>query len=245
MKNKQIKYKNDATRKNVIYIDDKEIVLTERVIKMSRVTKVVKGGRRFSFNALTVVGDGLHYVGIGFGKAKEIPEAIRKSIEDAKSRLIRTKRQKNTIPHQVIGKFKSSSVLLKPGAPGTGIIAGEAVRAVVELAGYKDVLTKVRGSRNPLNITKAVVAGLASLLSVDDVRLRRQISLPEVFGEYSLSRRKTQPKLDSDSGDLKAGDSSGQSLENGIDKKTPLRVDASNAGVTTSEGVDNATKGNI
>lgn len=176
-------------RRNVVTLGDQEIELNERVVKMSRVAKVVKGGRRFSFSALTVVGDGNLYVGLGFGKAKEVPEAIRKSIEDGKKNLLKVKKQGNTIPHEVIGKFKSARVLLKPASPGTGIIAGEAVRAVVELGGVQDVLTKALGSSNSLNIVKATLNALSQLSDLGDIKERRQIPLPVILGEYSKKRR--------------------------------------------------------
>lgn len=186
---KQRGQRKDTVRRNVVTLDNKEIELNERVVKMSRVAKVVKGGRRFSFSALTVVGDGNAYVGLGFGKAKEVPEAIRKSIEDGKKNLIRVKKQGGTIPHEVIGKFKSARVLLKPATAGTGIIAGDAVRAVVELGGVQDVLTKALGSSNSLNIVKATLDALHQLSDLGDVKARRQIPLPVVLGEYSKKRR--------------------------------------------------------
>jgi len=176
-------------RRNVMYLNGHEVELSEKVVKMSRVAKVVKGGRRFSFSALTVVGDSNGYVGLGFGKAKEVPEAIRKSIENGKKNIIQVKKQGTTIPHEVVGKFKSARVLLKPSAPGTGIIAGEAVRAIVELGGIQDILTKVQGSSNSLNIVKATLEGLSRLSSATDAKTRRGVSLPEIFGEYSKKRR--------------------------------------------------------
>jgi len=181
--------KKEPAKRNVVLIDNNEIELTEKVVNMGRVAKVVKGGRRFSFNALTVVGDGERYVGVGFGKAKEVPEAIRKSIEAGKKNIIKVKRNKATIPHAVIGKFKSARVLLKPGAPGTGIIAGEAVRAVVELGGIHDILTKAQGTSNPLNIVKATIDGLSKLTTAEEAKNKRGLTLPDVFGEYSKKRR--------------------------------------------------------
>jgi len=179
----------ETSRKNVVNIDSTEIELTERVVKMARVAKVVKGGRRFSFNALTVVGDSQGYVGLGFGKAREVPEAIRKSIEHAKKSLVKVKKQGNTIPHEVVGKYKSARVLLKPASPGTGIIAGEAVKAVVELGGIQDVLTKALGSSNILNIVKATVDALSQLETAEEAKERRSITIKQLFGDYSWKRR--------------------------------------------------------
>ncbi len=166
-----------------------DVELQERVVLMNRVAKVVKGGRRFSFSALTVVGDASSRVGIGFGKAKEVPEAIRKSIENSKKNMIEVKKQKLTIPHQVIGKFKSATVFLKPGAPGTGIIAGEAVRAVVELGGIQDLLTKRYGSSNKLNIVKATINALKQISTFEEAKQRRGLSISKLFGEHSRQRR--------------------------------------------------------
>jgi small subunit ribosomal protein S5 len=184
----------EGVKKNLLDIDGQTIELTERVVSMARVAKVVKGGRRFSFNALTVVGDGQSYVGLGFGKAKEVPEAIRKSIEDAKKNVMKVRKKGNTIPHEVIGRFKSARVMLKPGAPGTGIIAGDSVRAVVELAGVHDILTKALGSSNPLNIVKATLDGLRQLGGIEEAKLRRGIPLPALFGNYAKQRRDEKRK---------------------------------------------------
>ena len=157
------------------------IELSDKVVVINRVAKVVKGGRRFSFNALSVVGDGDGHVGVGFGKANEVPNAIDKSKEDAKKNVFKVNLNKNTIPHEVIGKFKSAKVILKPAAPGTGIIAGASVRAVIEKAGISDVLTKAQGSRNPINIVKATLDGLKQLRSLREAAQAREVSISKLW----------------------------------------------------------------
>ena len=151
-------------------LDAKGIELTERVVAINRVSKVVKGGKRFKFSVLVVVGDGDRYVGIGMGKAKEISEAVRKGIEKPGRHLTEIKRIGNTIPHPIIGNFGAAKVLLKPATPGTGVIAGGVVRAIMELGGVKDVVSKVIGrTNNPVNIARA------SMQAIDEMRLPEEI----------------------------------------------------------------------
>lgn len=159
---------------------------SEKVVKIDRVAKVVKGGRRFSFNALTVVGDTKNRIGIGFGKANEVPDAIRKSIESAKKNLIKVNVIGHTIPHEVVGKFKSARVYLRPCSAGTGIIAGESVRSVVEKAGVQDILSKSYGSGNALNIVKATFEALKKLDTPVNTARKRKISLKKLFGSEEI-----------------------------------------------------------
>jgi small subunit ribosomal protein S5 len=155
---------------------------TEKLIKLNRVSKVVKGGRRFSFSALVVVGDKNGTVGYGFGKANDVAEAIRKGVERAKNGVMEVNVKKSTIPHDVTGVFKSAQVLLRPAAPGTGIIAGGPVRAVMEVAGINDVLSKSLGSQNALNIVKAVFVGLESLMNAREIARNRGKTVAEMWG---------------------------------------------------------------
>ena len=163
-------------------IDAGTLDLKERVVALNRVSKTVKGGRIFKFSALIVVGDGNGVVGVGLGKASEVPDAIRKGIEDAKKNLIRVSMRGTTIPHETIGIFGSSHVVLKPAAPGTGVIAGGAVRAVVELAGIKDIRTKALYSRNSRNVVNATINGLKSVRDAKQVAAIRGKSVSEILG---------------------------------------------------------------
>lgn len=160
-------------------IDPNELNLTDRVIHINRNAKVVKGGRRFSFSALVVVGDGQGCVGVGLGKAKEVPEAIRKGVEGAKKDLIKIPMAGGTIPFDVIGKFGAGKVLLKPASAGTGVIAGGAARAILEAAGVENVLSKCLGSNNPHNVVKATINALSQLKSAEIVMARRGVVVNE------------------------------------------------------------------
>jgi len=161
---------------------EKSKEFAEKLIALNRVAKVVKGGRRFSFSALVVVGDRNGKVGYGFGKANDVSEAIRKGMEKAKRSLVVIPIKKNTLPHQYVGKFKSAKVVLKPAAPGAGIIAGGAVRAIMEAGGVSDILSKSMGSRNPVNTVKAVFDSLGKMLDAKTVAKNRGKSLMELWG---------------------------------------------------------------
>lgn len=164
-------------------IDPTKLTLEEKVVQINRVAKVVKGGRRFSFSAIVVVGDGRGVVGAGLGKAGEVPESIRKGVEDAKKHLIRVPLVGSTIPHAVEREFGASRVLLRPASPGTGVIAGGSVRAVVEVAGIHDLLSKSMGSTNPVNVVRATMDCLAALHSADEVAGRRGRTAEDLLGK--------------------------------------------------------------
>jgi len=169
-------------------IDPEGLELQETVVFVNRVSKVVKGGRRFGFTAMIVVGNGQGIVGIGYGKAKDVSEAIRKGVAQAKKELINVKIKKGTIPYTIIGRYGAASVFMKPASPGTGVIAGGPVRAILEAAGFQDILTKSLGSSNNLNIVKATMSGLANIKNAKDIARLRGKTLSEIYRKPSKPR---------------------------------------------------------
>jgi small subunit ribosomal protein S5 len=185
-------------RTQVETVSPQGLDLQERVIEINRVAKVVKGGRRFSFTALVAVGDESSVVGIGYGKAREVPLAIQKGVEDARKSLIRVPKYGQTIPHKIIGRFGAGHVVLRPASPGTGVIAGGGVRAVLELGGIRDVLAKSIGSQNPVNLVKATMTGLENLRRPEDVAELRGLSVRQVLGIKEPAEARNGDKVEAD-----------------------------------------------
>jgi small subunit ribosomal protein S5 len=177
-------------------IDPAKLTLEERVVQINRVAKVVKGGRRFSFSAVVVVGDGAGHVGAGLGKAGEVPEAIRKGVEDAKKNLIKVPLVGTTVPHEVRQQYGASVVLLKPASQGTGVIAGGSVRAVVEAAGIRDVLSKSLGSNNPVNVVRATLEALRNMRSAEELSQQRGKQVRSVISGQPKSDAPTEVSAD-------------------------------------------------
>ena len=162
--------------------EQKDNELLEKVVHINRVSKTVKGGRIMKFSALVVVGDGNGTVGFGMGKSGEVPDAIRKGIEDAKKNMVKVPLKGTTIPHEIVGKFGAGEVLMRPAAPGTGVIAGGPVRAVIEVSGIKDIRTKSLRSNNPCNVVRATIAGLTGCTTAEEVAAKRGKSVKEILG---------------------------------------------------------------